>query len=134
MVTTLVDSNVIIDLASEDDEWFEWSASMLSLSGKQGRLVINPIVYAEVSCAYQTIEELDDAVPPEYFTREPIPWAASFLAGRAFVNYRRRAGARRSPLPDFFIGAHAAIAGYTLLTRDASRYRTYFPKLRILAP
>lgn len=133
-MTTLVDSNVIIDLFSEDDEWFDWSSSMLSQHARHGRLVINPVVYAELCCAYDTVEEVDAAVPHHYFDRETIPWAASFLASRAFVQYRRRGGARRSPLPDFLIGAHAAIAGYTLLTRDATRYRTYFPRLRVVAP
>ena len=134
MVNTLVDSNVIIDLASEDSEWFDWSAAMLERSGSQGRLIVNPIIYAEVAAAYASIDEVEDAMPPEYFVREALPWAAAFVAGRAFVAYRRRSGQKRSPLPDFFIGAHAAIADYTLLTRDAIRYRTYFPKLRIVAP
>ena len=133
-MTTLVDSNVIIDLASEDGEWFEWSAAMLERAGSQGRLVINPIIYAEVAAAYVSIDEADAAMPPAYFVREALPWASAFIAGRAFVAYRKRSGQKRSPLPDFFIGAHAAIAGYTLLTRDGTRYRTYFPKLRIIAP
>ena len=133
-VTTLVDSNVIIDVVSEDGDWMEWSASMLSRAAEAGRLVINPIVYAEVSCAYDRIEDLDDALPPEYFVREPLPWPAGFLAAKAFLAYRKRGGARRSPLPDFLIGAHAALNGYTLLTRDASRYRSYFPRLRVTAP
>jgi predicted nucleic acid-binding protein len=134
MVTTLADSNVIIDLATDNGEWFDWSAAMLSQAADQGPIVINQVVYAEVCCAYASIDAVDAAVPPEFFKREPIPWEASFLAGRAFVQYRRRGGAKRSPLPDFFIGAHAAVAGYTLLTRDATRYRTYFPRLRIIAP
>jgi predicted nucleic acid-binding protein len=134
VVTTLVDSNVIIDLATEDGEWFDWSAAMLQRTGSQGRLVINPIVYAEVAAAYVSIEEADAAMPTTYFVREALPWPAAFIAGRAFAAYRKRSGQKRSPLPDFFIGAHAAIAGYTLLTRDATRYRTYFPKLRIIAP
>lgn len=133
-MSTLVDSNIIIDLFSEDEEWFDWSSAMLSESALRGRLVINPVVYAEVCCAYDTLEAVEAAVPPHYFAREVIPWPASFLASRAFLQYRRRGGARRSPLPDFFIGAHAAVAGYTLLTRDATRYRTYFPKLRVIAP
>ena len=100
---------------------------MLARAGNQGRLVINPIVYAEVAAAYETITEVDDALPSEHFTREPVPWAAAFVAGRAFVAYRKRSGQKRSPRPDFFIGAHAAVAGYTLLTRDATRYRHLLP-------
>ena len=133
-MATLVDSNVILDVATDDAEWGDWSASMLSRAAQSGRLVINPLIYAEVSCGFERIEELDDAVPPDYFEREPLPWPAAFLAAKAFVRYRRRGGAGRAPLPDFYIGAHAAIARYTLLTRDARRYSTYFPKLRIIAP
>lgn len=133
-MATLVDSNVILDIVIEDGEWLDWSASMLARSAQAGRLVINPLIYAEVSCGYDRIEDLDDAIPPEYFVREPLPWTAAFLAAKAFVKYRRRGGSRPAPLPDFYIGAHAALAGYTLLTRDARRYRTYFPKLRIIAP
>jgi predicted nucleic acid-binding protein len=133
-MATFVDSNVILDLFTENEEWFDWSASMLSRAAENGRVVINPIVYAEVSMGFDRIEEVDAALPDAYFAREPLPWEATFLAARAFLTYRRRGGARTSPLPDFFIGAHAAIAGYTLLTRDARRYRTYFPRLRIVAP
>lgn len=133
-VTTLVDSNVILDVVSEDAEWMDWSEAMLAKAAQAGRLVVNPLIYAEVSCGFERIEELEDAVPADYFAREPLPWAAAFLAGKAFLKYRRRGGSRLVPLPDFYIGAHAAIAGHTLLTRDASVYRTYFPKLRIVAP
>jgi predicted nucleic acid-binding protein len=131
---TLVDSNVILDVVTEDADWVDWSASMLARAARDGRLVVNPLIYAEVSCGYTRIEDLDEALPAAYFTREPLPWAAAFLAARAFVNYRRRGGTRTAPLPDFYIGAHAALAGYTLLTRDPRRYRTYFPKLRLIAP
>jgi predicted nucleic acid-binding protein len=133
-VATLVDSNVILDVVSEDEAWMDWSSARLSQASQSGHLVINPLIYAEVACGYERIEELDDALPPEYFGREPLPWEAAFLAARAFLTYRQRGGVRRAPLPDFYIGAHAAIAGYTLLTRDARRYATYFPKLRIIAP
>ncbi len=133
-MTTLVDSNVLLDIITEDDEWLDWSSSALSACAERGRLVVNPLVYAEVSIGFSAIEDLDDALPAEYFVREPLPWAAAFLAGKAFMQYRRRGGARPHPLPDFYIGAHAAIAGYTLLTRDARRYRTYYPKLRVIAP
>ena len=131
---TLVDSNVILDVVTDDGEWGDWSASMLAQAGQEGRLIINPLIYAEVSCGYDRIETLEDALPPEYFVREPLPWPAAFLAAKAFLKYRRHGGSRPVPLPDFYIGAHAAIAGYTLLTRDARRYRTYFPRLRVTAP
>jgi predicted nucleic acid-binding protein len=133
-MTTLVDSNVLLDVLTEDDDWLDWSASMLEKAAEGGRVVINPLVYAEVSLGFDRIEELDAALPPEHFAREPLPWAAAFLAARAFLKYKRRGGARVHPLPDFYIGAHAAVAGYSLLTRDARRYRTYFPKLRMIAP
>ena len=107
---------------------------MLAQLAESGRLVINPLIYAEVSLRFDSIEDLDESLPPGYFVRESLPWDAAFLAARAYLKYRRRGGARRHPLPDFYIGAHAAVAGYTLLTRDARRYRSYFPKLRLLAP
>ncbi len=134
MPHTLVDSNVILDVVTEDEEWIDWSADALERSAESGRLVINPIIYAEVAIRFTTIEELDDVVPEDYFTREALPWEAAFLAGQAFLWYRRRGGTRVHPLPDFYIGAHAAIAGHTLLTRDPRRYRTYFPKLHLVAP
>ena len=99
-----------------------------------GRVVINPLIYAEVSVGFDSFEDLDDLLPASDFEREPLPFVAGFAAGKAFVQYRRRGGGKRSPLPDFYIGAHAALAGYRLLTRDTSRYRTSFPKLRIIAP
>jgi len=130
----LVDSNVLLDVLSEDPQWFDWSSNALAQSAESAPLVINPIIYAEVSIRFARIEELDEALPTELFRREPLPWAAGFLAGKCFQAYRQRGGAKRSPLPDFFIGAHAAINELTLLTRDAVRYRTYFPRLNILAP
>jgi len=133
-VATLVDSNVLIDVATSGSEWADWSASMITRAAEEGRVVINPIIYAEVSMGFDRIEDLDAALPVEYFAREELPWAAAFLAAHVFLDYRRAGGARRAPLPDFYIGAHAAIAGYTLLTRDARRYRAYFPKLRLIAP
>ena len=131
---TLVDSNVILDVVTEDSEWLQWSSAMLAREAERSRLVINPLVYAEVSLAFDRIEELDAAIPTDFLTREPLPWDAAFLAARAFLRYRRKGGTRTHPLPDFYVGAHAAVAGYTLLTRDARRYRTYFPKLRLIAP
>ncbi len=134
MPATLVDSNVILDVVTEDPEWLDWSASALAVQADRGRLVVNPVVYAEVAARFDRIEDLEAALPPDYYDRQALPWEAAFLAGRSFVEYRRRGGLRRSPLPDFYIGAHALVAGLTLLTRDARRYRTYFPKLPIIAP
>ncbi|HEY2481554.1 MAG TPA: type II toxin-antitoxin system VapC family toxin [Caulobacteraceae bacterium] len=134
MSGVLVDSNVLLDVMTEDRRWYSWSAGALRRIADESRLVINPVVYAEVSVRYSRIEDLDDALPKTLFQREPIPYEAAFLAGKAFLAYRRRGGERRSPLPDFFIGAHAAVAGYNLMTRDAARYRDYFPKLALIAP
>lgn len=134
MVATLVDSNVLLDYLSQDEEWSDWSASMLEDAGERGTVAINPIIYAEVSVHFHEIDHVEAALPRAYFVRAALPWEAAFLAGKAFHLYRRRGGAKLSPLPDFFIGAHAAVAGMTLLTRDARRYRAYFPKLDIIAP
>lgn len=134
MSAFLVDSNVLLDVMSEDERWFAWSSQALADAADTGRLVINPVVYAEVSVRYSRIEDLDDALPKSMFDREALPFEAAFLAGKAFLAYRRRGGAKGSPLPDFLIGAHAAIAGYGLITRDVARYRTYFPKLSLVAP
>jgi len=131
---TLVDSNVLLDVITEDEEWLDWSAAALARAADTSQLVINPIVYAEVAARFARIEDLEETLPREYYERRPLPWDAAFLAGRCFVKYRRRGGARRSPLPDFYIGAHAAIEGLTLLTRDPKRYRSYFPGLLILSP
>ncbi len=131
---TLVDANVLIDVATSDPGWSAWSETALARAGDAGSLVINPIVYSELSVAYAMIEQVDAAVPPDVFRREPLPYEAAFLAGKAYLLYRRRGGTRRSPLPDFYIGGHAAVRGYRLLTRDAARYRTYFPTLDLIAP
>ena len=125
---------MILDVLTEDAQWLDWSADRLADAARTGMLVINPIIYAEVSVGFARIEDLDDALPAHYYRRHPLPFEAAYLAGQCFLSYRRRGGDRRAPLPDFYIGAHAALAGFTLLTRDARRYRTYFPKLRIVAP
>jgi len=130
----LVDSNILLDIATDDPVWSGWSASALHHAGRDGRLVINPIIYAELSVSHSRIETLDALLPQDIFHREALPWAAAFLAGKAFHAYRQRGGARRSPLPDFYIGAHAAIAGYKLLTRDRGRYATYFPTVELISP
>lgn len=131
---TLVDSNVLFDILSDDAEWTDWSAAMLTAAANRGPIIINPIVYAEVSVRYERIEDVDAALPEEYFMRHPLPWEANFLAAKCFVAYRRRGGIRTAPLPDFYIGAHAAVAGLTLLTRDPKRYSTYLPKLSLICP
>jgi predicted nucleic acid-binding protein len=125
---------VILDVVTDDPRWGEWSASMLARCAEGGMLVINPIIYAEVSIGFQRVEELDEVLSADSFLRVPLPWEAAFLAGKCFLEYRRRGGSGRSPLPDFYIGAHAAVLGLPLLTRDARRYRTYFRDLRILSP
>ena len=134
MRATLVDSNVLIDYLDPDSEWADWSGAMLSKAAEHGAVAINPLIYSEVSAVYSTIEAVEDALPREYFVRAALPWEAAFLAGRSFREYRRRGGTKRSPLPDFYIGAHAAVTGMALLTRDARRYRAYYPKLKIIAP
>lgn len=134
MADTLVDSNVILDVVTEDAKWYEWSAGQLERLTERHTLVINPIIYSEVSIGFDRIEDLDQALPPDFFRRDPLPWEAGFLAGKCFIRYRRAGGERRSPLPDFYIGAHAAIRGMTLLARDPNRYKTYFPKLALISP
>jgi predicted nucleic acid-binding protein len=130
----LVDSNILLDVATEDPEWGDWSARALAKAAEHTVLVINPIIYAEVSVGYTTIEALDAALPGSVYKREALPWEAGFLAGKSYLAYRRRGGARTSPLPDFYIGAHAAIEGLALLTRDTARYRSYFPSVDVLGP
>ena len=134
MATTLVDSNVLLDVATQDLKWFEWSRQALETAGNDSTLAINALIYAEVSIRYLTIEEVEAAIPATEFRREALPIEAAFAAGKAFVQYRRRGGARTSPLPDFFIGAHAAVAGFRILTRDPRRYRSYFPRVDLIAP
>jgi len=131
---TLVDSNVLLDLITKDPQWQQWSAQALERAGDTGPLVINPIVYAEVSVRFTRIEDLDEALPVGDFIRAPLPWSAAFLAAKCFVEYRRRGGVKGAPLPDFFIGAHAAVSRFRLLTRDAARYRTYFPTVVLITP
>lgn len=134
MKSVLVDSNVLLDIATADARWGEWSTRALEEAAGGSILVINPLIFAEVSIGFETIEALEEALPPALFRRDDLPYEGAFLAGKAFLAYRRRGGLRTSPLPDFFIGAHAAISGFRLLTRDASRFRTYFPTLELIAP
>ena len=130
----LVDSNVILDVATQDPVWGLRSGALLARESETSPLVINPLIYAEVSVGYERVEDLEAALPRDLFRRENLTWEAGFLAGKCFLAYRRRGGHKTSTLPDFFIGAHAALAGYRLATRDAARYRTCFPGLEILEP
>jgi predicted nucleic acid-binding protein len=134
MTNTLVDTNVLIDVLQPDPKWEKWSEAHLRASRTAGALVINPLVYAEVSTGFSTQRQLDQALSTAIYRRENLPWEAALNAGRAFISYRRAGGAKRSPLPDFYIGAHADLRGYFLLTRDPTRYRQYFPTLKIIAP
>jgi predicted nucleic acid-binding protein len=131
---TLVDSNVLIDVLDRDPHWEAWSHEAMVEALEEGPLFINPIAYAEVSVGFPTAEQCDEALSKRWVERIPMPWPAAFLAGKAFFDYRRSGGARLSPLPDFFIGAHAAVDGLRLLTRDTSRFRTYFPTVKLIAP
>jgi predicted nucleic acid-binding protein len=130
----LVDSNILLDVATNDATWGVASAAALERVANDNVLVINPLVYAEVSVGFKTIEDLEDALPRDLYLREPLPYEAAFLAGKCFVEYRRRGGSRGSPLPDFYIGAHAAVSGFRLLTRDVARYRSYFPTVELIRP
>ena len=130
----LVNSNVILDVLTEDPAWFPWSSATLAREADTNRLIINPIIYSEISIRFVRIEELEEALDPLVFRKEPIPWEAAFLAGKVFLKYKRRGGSKATPLPDFFIGAHALVAGIPLLTRDRKRYRRYFPNLHLIAP
>ncbi len=134
MTHVLVDSNVLLDVITRDKKWCAWSSDTIALYAEEYMLAINPVIYAEVSIGFKRIEELEQALPPDLVLRLPIPWEAAFLAGKCFVRYRRRGGPRRSPLPDFFIGAHAAVDKSPLITRDPRRYRNYFPAVQLISP
>lgn len=131
---TLVDSNVLLDVVTDDPKWGAWSADALSQAAEESALAINALIFAEVSIGFTTVEEVEQLLPPEEFDRLALPYEAAFLAGKAFLSYRRRGGRRSAPLADFYIGAHAAVAGMRLLTRDPRRYRTYFPTVDLIAP
>ena len=133
-MAVLVDSNVLLDVMTDDTRWYSWSSAALAAAADVDRLIINAMIYGEISVRFSRIEDLEDALRQSSVEREAIPYEAAFLAGKVYIAYRRRGGARRSPLPDFYIGAHAAVAGYRLLTRDVRRYRTYFPNLSVIAP
>jgi predicted nucleic acid-binding protein len=134
VTAVIVDSNVLIDVITDDPRWGDWSSRSLARAADEAVLVINALIYAEVSIGFGSIEMMEEALPRDLYRREHLPFEAAFLAGKVFRRYREAGGAKRSPLPDFYIGAHAAVAGHRLLTRDATRYRTYFPTLELLAP
>ena len=130
----LIDSNVILDVATNDPKWSEWSGNAIAECAERTILLLNPIIYAEVSIGYASIESLDTALPAAIYRREALPWEAGFLAGKAFLAYKQRGGLRTAPLPDIYIAAHAAIERLAILTRDVARYRSYFPTIEILSP
>jgi len=130
----LVDTCVLVDVLQNDPQWVEWSIAQMRAQASVHALVINPVIYAEISLSFSTLEALEDTVTTLALEMREIPRPALFLAAKAFAQYRRRGGSKQQVLPDFFIGAHAAVEGWPLLTRDASRFRTYFPTLSVLAP
>lgn len=133
-MATLVDTNVLIDVAVRDPHWLAWSRRELARARAAGAILINQIVYSEFSIRYDTPEDVDRAIPADAFRREGLPWAAAFAASQAFAVYCRAGGQREKVLPDFLIGAHAVIRGHALLTRDPTGFRGYFPGLDIIAP
>ena len=134
MAVILIDSCVVMDLANPDSDWYEWSADTLEILDDSNVFVINPIIYAECSIAYKTIEEVEDLVAKLEFDCKEIPREALFLAGKAFLQYRRKKGLKGNVLPDFFIGAHAAVGNYKLMTRDKGRFSSYFPSIELIMP
>ncbi|MGH9820150.1 MAG: type II toxin-antitoxin system VapC family toxin [Pyrinomonadaceae bacterium] len=134
MKEVLVDSSVLIDVLLRDTQWFEWSSSALTAASNAGEVVINPIIFAEVSIRYRSTEDLDKVLPESLYRRDDIPYRAAFLAGRAFMKYRRQGGSRISPMPDFYVGAHAEVSGFRVLTRDPRRIRRYFPAVELIEP
>jgi predicted nucleic acid-binding protein len=130
----LFDSNVLLDIATADVVWLPWAEARFREVTSQGPILVNPIIYAELAPAFANREALEQWLPSTLFQRLPLPYAAGWRAAQAFVQYRRAGGARSSPLPDFYIGAQAELEGLTLVTRDAARYRTYFPAVTLIAP
>ena len=130
----LFDTNVLLDIATADPVWLPWSENEFRAAAAQGLILINPIIYAELAPAFASAADLDRWLDPVVFQRLPLPYAAGWVAAQAFLKYRRSGGAKTSPLPDFYIGAHAEVEGHTLVTRDATRYRIYFPNVALIAP
>lgn len=134
MSKVLVDSNVLLDLILKQGPWYEWSRQQFRDLANRHTIIINPIIYAELSVGFDRIEDLDDLLSGSMIEREDLPWDAAFLAGKCFLQYRKRGGAKTAPLPDFYIGAHATIHDYMLLSRDKGRYTSYFPKINLISP
>jgi len=134
MAVILIDSCIVTDLADPESVWFEWSASTLERLDQYNTMVINPIIYAECSVGFARIEEVEALFETLGFAMKPIPREALFLAGKAFLQYKRRKGEKSNVLPDFFIGAHAAVSGYPLISRDKGRFSTYFPGVELIIP
>ena len=130
----LVDTCVLVDVLQNDPQWAGWSIAQMRAQASMHALVINPVIYAEISLSFSTLEALDAVVATLALEVREIPRPALFLAAKAYAQYRKRGGSKLQVLPDFFIGAHAAVEGWPLLTRDANRFRTYFPTLEVLAP
>jgi predicted nucleic acid-binding protein len=133
-MATLVDTNVLVDIAVRDPVWMNWSRLALARAERAGPLVINPVIFAEFSVRYEDLDAVEALLPPDHFAREGLPWSAAFAAGAAFRRYRRSGGARERVLPDFLIGAHALIRGYAILTRDPKGYRSYFHDVELITP
>ena len=130
--TVLVDSNVLLDVITADPVWGNWASDTLIRLFDNYKLAINPVIYAEISIKFSTIEELEETLPPNFFERLPVPYEAAFLAGKCYVKYKKLGGSKASVLPDFLIGAHACVSNMKLVTRDISRYKTYFPTLELI--
>lgn len=130
----LVDSNILLDILTLDSQWYDWSASKLGMLAESHELIINDIIYTEISIGFERIEDLEETFSGNFFKIMPMPKEALFLAGKAFLQYKSNNGTKNSVLPDLFIGAHASVLGIPLITRDTSRYKTYFPKLRLIMP
>jgi len=130
----MVDSCVFLDIFTRDAHWFDWSSEAVVEAANNGSIVLNTVIYSEISIRFERIEDLETLLPADVFEYHPIPREAAFLAGKCFLGYRRRGGQKALPLPDFFIGAHASIAGLDLVTRDVKRFREYFPGLKLICP
>ncbi len=133
-MSRFLDTNVLLDIATADPAWLAWSEGQFRAAAALGPILMNPIIYAELAPAFATQADLDRWLDPAVFQRLPLPYSAGWLAAQAFMKYRRAGGTKSSPLPDFYIGAHSEVAGLTLVTRDAARYRTYFPSVTIVSP
>jgi len=130
----VVDTNILLDVVNSNPAWVNWSAGQMFLLSKIDKLIINPVIYAELSISFRTVAEVEESIEHMALTLEDLPREVSFLAGKAFVQYRRSGGTKTNVLPDFFIGAHAAFRQASLLTRDVRRYRTYFPSVHLITP